>query len=268
MSDIASIVAPLFVPADRPDRFAKAASSGADAIILDLEDAVGRESKDDARRFLDTAFTTMPVLVRINSLGTPWHEADLRAVKGRGFAGIIVPKAEDKGHLQEVACLLGIPVFALVESAVGLVRAREIASATGVERLAFGSIDFCADLGCSHIPNALLFARQELVLASRLAQIAGPLDGVTARVGDTAATETDAAHARSLGMTGKLCIHPNQIGAVFNAFAPSAEEIAWAERVLGSGDGVVSVDGEMIDEPVRVRARGILIAGERRAKLG
>lgn len=132
----------------------------------------------------------------------------------------------------------------------------------GRERIdhAFGSVDFCADLGYAHRREVLLPARFELVLASRLGGIAAPIDGVTVRLDDMSETSDDAAHARDMGMRGKLCIHPKQIAAVRAAFAPSAGEVDWARRVLASGHGAVQVEGEMVDEPVRIRARLILQA--------
>lgn len=262
MVDLESIRAPLFVPADRPDRFAKAAASGADAVILDLEDAVARDAKDEARAALRCDFTDLPVIVRINPSGTPWHEADLAAVGKLPVAAVLLPKAEDR-VIEVLMALSGhAPVMALVETGRGLGEARAIAALPGVKRLVFGSIDFCADLGCAHHREILLPARLELVLASRLAGIAAPIDGVTTRLDDLSVTHDDAAHARDMGMTGKLCIHPKQVAEVKRAFAPSEAEIAWARRVLASGDGAVSVDGEMVDEPVRIRARTILAAAE------
>lgn len=255
---VTAIRAPLFVPADRPERFARAAACGADAVILDLEDAVAASAKDVARAALTAGFTALPVIVRINASGTPWHAADVAAVAGLPVAAAILPKAEDAGTVAGVARALGRPVIALIESARGLANARAIASAEGVHRLAFGSIDFCADLACAHLREVLLPARSELVLASRLAGIAAPIDGVTVQLDDPAASHEDAVHARALGMTGKLCIHPKQVAAVKRAFAPTAQEIDWARRVLASGDGAVSIDGAMVDEPVRIRARAIL----------
>lgn len=255
---VENIRTPLFVPASRPDRFAKAAASGADAVILDLEDAVGADDKDAARASLDTGFTELPVIVRINAKGTPWHEADVATVARLPVAAVILPKAEDALTSGEIATITGKPVIALIESARGLASARAIAAAPGMVRLAFGSIDFCADLGCEHLREVLLPARTELVLASRLAGIAAPIDGVTARLDDARLTRDDAAHARALGMTGKLCVHPRQIGPVREAFTPTQPEVDWAHRVLAAGDGAVSVDGAMVDEPVRIRARMIL----------
>lgn len=255
---VTGIRTPLFVPADRPERFAKAAASGADAVILDLEDAVAADAKDAARAELKTDFTALPVIVRINAADTQWHLADLAAVTALPVAAVMLPKAEDAATAEGVARATGHPVIALIESARGLANARQIASAQGVRRLAFGSIDFCADLACAHLREVLVPARSELVLASRLAGIAAPIDGVTVQLDDPAISHEDASHARALGMTGKLCIHPKQIAAIRQAFAPTAQEVDWARRVLASGDGAVSVDGAMVDEPVRIRARAIL----------
>ncbi|WP_300042698.1 CoA ester lyase [uncultured Paracoccus sp.] len=256
---VTQIRSPLFVPANRPERFAKAAGSGADAVILDLEDAVAADAKDAARAALATDFTDLPVIVRINAHGTPWHAADVAAVVALRPAGVMLPKAEVAGVIETITAASGrLPVIALIESARGLANARAIAEARGVQRLAFGSVDYCADLGCAHLRDVLLPARSELVLASRLAGIAAPIDGVTVQLDDLSISHDDAIHARNLGMTGKLCIHPRQIAEVRRAFAPSAQEIDWAQRVLASGDGAVSVDGAMVDEPVRIRARAIL----------
>ncbi|MCB1619751.1 MAG: CoA ester lyase [Thiothrix sp.] len=261
-STLHTLRAPLFVPGNRPERFAKAAASGADGMILDLEDAVAAEAKTAARTALRCDFTALPVMVRINAVQTPWHAADLLAVRQLPVAAVMLPKAEQPEAVAAVVAALEghAPVVALIESAAGLAHARAIAALPGVERLAFGSVDFCADLGCAHQYAVLLPARFELVLASRLAGIAAPLDGVTTRLDDPAITQADARQARDLGMSGKLCIHPRQIVAVQAAFAPDAAEIDWAQRVLASGDGAVAVDGAMVDEPVRIRARAILAA--------
>lgn len=260
MVSLDAIRAPLFVPADRPDRFAKAAASGADAVILDLEDAIARDAKEAARAALTCDFTDLPVIVRINPVGTPWHEADLKAVCELPVAGVMLPKADGADSVAAVARALAghAPVLALVESALGIAHARDIASVRGVRRLVFGSVDYCADLGCSHLREVLLPARAELVLASRIAGKAAPIDGVTTQLGDPSIAHDDARHARDLGMSGKLCIHPRQVAEVHRAFAPSEAEIDWAHRVLASGDGAVSVEGAMVDEPVRLRAQAIL----------
>jgi citrate lyase subunit beta / citryl-CoA lyase len=259
---VSHIRAALFVPAHRPDRFAKAAASGADAVILDLEDAVPSDAKAEARAQLTCSFTQLPVIVRINAAGTPWHQADLETVSGISLAAVMVPKAEEPASVASIAAAMGgrAQVIALIESARGLANARAIAALDNVVRLAFGSIDFCADLGMAHLREALIPTRTELVLASRLAGIAAPLDGVTARFDDPEAARDDALHARTLGMTGKLCIHPGQVEVVTEAFRPTQAELNWAKRVLATGDGAVTLDGEMVDEPVRLRARAILSA--------
>ena len=262
-SRLDAIALPLFVPADRPDRYVKAFAAGADAVILDLEDAVAPDAKDRARTALAAAASAIaeaasPVLVRVNAIGSRWHEADLAAVAALRLAGVILPKAESSRDISETERRAGVPVVALIESARGLAAAREIAGAAS--RLAFGCIDFAADLGCAHTREALLHARSELVLASRLAGRSGPIDGVTAAYGDAAAVEEDARCAALLGFAGKLLIHPAQIAPARAGFAPSAQDQAWAERVLAASPdgGAVSVDGVMVDAPVRLRAESIM----------
>ena len=196
MSTLETIRAPLFVPADRPERFAKAATSGADAVILDLEDAVAEGAKETARSALRSDFTDKPVIVRVNAIGSAAFEADLAAVATLRPDAIMLPKAEDVHQIGALNDVLPCPVIALIESARGLAIARKIAATKGVVRLAFGSVDFCADLGCAHAREVLLAARFELVLASRLAGISAPLDGVTVLLDDLSATSEDAAHAR------------------------------------------------------------------------
>ncbi len=254
-------VAPLFVPGHRPDRFDKAAASEADAIILDLEDAVPFDMKRVARRELRATFTEKPVLVRINAFGTHWHTEDLAAVLALPITAILLPKAEfgaDLLGLAEAASASGMTIVALIETARGLAGARDIIAVPNVGRLAFGSIDYCADLGSAHTREALLFARSELVLATRLAAKTPPIDGVTVRIDDDDAVGGDARHARDLGFGGKLAIHPRQIGAIRRGFQPDNAEIEWARKVIGTGDGAVAIDGVMVDEPVRLRAQSVL----------
>lgn len=260
VNPIHAMRAPLFAPANRPERFAKAAASGADAIILDLEDAVAKDDKDTARAALECAFTDLPVIVRINASDTEWYEKDLNALRQLPIAAVMLPKAQDPAAVAQLARMFEgkAPILALIETARGLAAARQIAAVQNVERLVFGSVDFSADLGLEHTRDPLLFARSELVLASKLAGLPAPIDGVTVALGDMNETKLDAAYAKSLGMGGKLCIHPKQIPPVLGAFKPTEAELAWARRVLASGDGAISVDGAMVDEPVRIRARAVL----------
>ena len=252
-------ITPLFVPGDRPERFAKAAASGADAMIIDLEDAVAPERKAVARAALRPEVLPggIALFVRVNAAGTPWHDADVTALAGLALAGVMLPKTETaEGAARLAAALPGKSVIALIESACGLANAREIAP--HVVRLAFGSIDFCADLGMAHEREMLLTARAEIVLASRLGGLPAPLDGVSTVLDAPAEVEEEARYARALGFGGKLCIHPKQIAALRAGFAPTAAQIDWAERVLAAGSGAVTVDGKMVDEPVRIQARQIL----------
>jgi citrate lyase subunit beta/citryl-CoA lyase len=149
-------------------------------------------------------------------------------------------------------------VLALLESARGVGAARMLAAECG--RLAFGSIDYAADLGAGHTRESLLLARAELALASRLAGLPGPIDGVTQAIDDAAAIEGDAAYAASLGFAGKLLIHPKQVAPAARGFRPPDAEIAWAQRVVAAmqDSAVAVVDGAMVDAPVRLRAERIL----------
>ncbi|GGF55783.1 citryl-CoA lyase [Azorhizobium oxalatiphilum] len=253
----------LFVPGNRPERFGKALAAGADAVIIDLEDAVAATEKAAARAAISANWPREGrLLMRINGRATPFFADDLALARELRPAGIMLPKTEHAECISAVhAAVPGVPVIALIETALGLANARAIAATHGVVRLAFGSIDFCADLGIAHTREALLMARSELMLASRLAGRAGPLDGVTTSISDAVAAQEDAAYAASLGFTGKLCIHPNQITPVIRGFAPGADEIAWARRILeamDAGAGALQVDGMMVDAPVRIRAEGIL----------
>ena len=250
---------PLFVPANRPERYGKAAASGADAVIVDLEDAVAVEDKDAARATLAASALPDRAMVRINAAGTRWHAADLAAMRSLKLGGVMLPKAESADHIAAVRAVTGdLPVVALIESARGLAAAREIAR--HADRLAFGYLDFSADLGASMERDALLSARAEIVLASRLAGRPAPLEGVTPSFDDAALVEDDARHAAAMGFGGKLCIHPKQLAPTRAGFRPAAADIAWAERIAASGDGAVSIDGQMVDAPVRLRAQRILAA--------
>ena len=261
----------LFVPADRPERIAKALASGADAVIVDLEDAVAPAAKDAARAALQAwlaqqgdAATAVPLLVRLNAPGTAWHEADRALATQAAVAGLMCPKAERPEDLVALAAVLGgRALLPLVESAEGLDRLRDIARVRGVQRLAFGSIDLQVDLGMND-EEALLPWRLQLVLQSRLAGLAPPVDGVSTAIDDTGVVGADARRARERGFGAKLCIHPKQVAPVNAAFTPSAAEVDWARRVLhaaeASGDAAVAVDGKMVDKPVLLRAQALLQA--------
>lgn len=254
----------LFVPADRPDRFGKALDAGADIVIIDLEDAVAPGQKAEARQALVGAgLDWRRVAIRINAFRTPWHADDLVALHGLPLAALMLPKAEMLGIAAVAA--MGIPLLPLVETAMGIAQARALAQAPGVVALAFGNLDYCHDLGCENEPQSLLLPRSELVLASRLAGLSPPLDGVTPQFNDPDLVERDARVAKALGFGGKLLIHPQQIAPTRAAFAPSEQELAWARAVLMAGgqEGAGASAGEMIDRPVRLRAEALLARAAR-----
>jgi citrate lyase subunit beta/citryl-CoA lyase len=251
----------LFVPGDRPERFRKAAGSGADLVVIDLEDAVAPDAKELARQHArDYVAAGHQATVRINAVGTPWYDDDVAALAGT-HAVLMLPKAAPGPELQAL-CRAGNPVVALVETAEGILDARGTAATTGVRRLAFGSFDLAAELGIDPLDDqALLLARTALVLASAAGGLPGPVDGVRAAVDDEGGLRAEATAARRLGFTGKLCIHPRQVPTVLTAFAPTADEVAWARRILSAADGgpaVAAVDGAMVDKPVLDRARRVL----------
>lgn len=267
--------AALFVPATRADRIPKALASGADAVIVDLEDAVAPQDKDSARAALDVALAHQhrasaaassagPALwVRVNA-GAPWSDQDLAlCARHAAVQAVVVPKAESAQQMQAAFEACGRkPLVALIETAEGYARRDDVASHPAVKRLAFGSIDFQLDLGISGEGDALLVFRSGLVLASRLAGLPAPLDGVTVEVANPEVVAADAARARALGFGGKLCIHPQQVGPVNAAFSPSPAEIDWAQRVVAaceaSAGAAVAVDGKMVDRPVLLRAQALL----------
>lgn len=253
----------LFVPGDRPDRFEKAAASGADLVVLDLEDAVSPAAKDGARTAV-AAWLGRGLLcgVRINPPGTVWHAADLEVVSQHDCV-LMMPKAEDPTVLSDLSerSRGRVALVALVETACGVLGSAALAGAPGVARLAFGSFDLAAQLGVAPTDRrALLASRSALVLASAAAGISPPLDGVTGAVADDALLLEESRHARDLGYGGRLCVHPRQVPLVAEVFAPSPAEISWAQAVLAAdtGGGVTAVAGQMVDKPVLDRARAVL----------
>jgi citrate lyase beta subunit len=257
----------LFVPGDRPERFAKAAAAQPDLVIIDLEDAVAPESKAAALEHALLALapgrsTGLRAAIRINQGAGVHAELDalaaLHSEPDHGLAAIVVPKSEDPGALAAIGARLpGLPVIALVESALGVLRAAELAMVGCVERLALGAVDLSADLG-SHDNAVIDHARFALALASRAAGIAPPLDSPCLTINDGAVVEAAARLARSYGFDGQLCIHPDQVPVVRAAFAPHPDEVAWALTVVDAQPGASQVNGTMVDRPVIDRARRIL----------
>ena len=259
---IAAARSMLFVPGDRPDRFPKALASGADEIVLDLEDAVAPDDKGRARehvrRWRETEATGA---VRINGADSGWHEDDIATFADRPCV-VMLPKAASSAQITRLMNQLapGSCVIPLLESALGVLEARSVAAAPGVVRLAFGNADLAGDLGVDPADRtALAHARASTVLASAACDLAPPLDGVTLAIADHDLLRADAEHAAALGFSGKLCIHPSQVPVVNEVFSSSPEELAWARDVVAAaGESVTVVDGQMIDKPLLARARRLL----------
>lgn len=256
----------LFVPGERPERFDKACASGADVVILDLEDAVAPSRKGEAREAVRSWLSQGGrAWVRLNGTDTAWFEDDCSLLETPGLLGVSLPKAETAEQL----CRLGerlresIGLLPIVESARGIWNAAEIASAPRVSRLAFGSVDFQADTGIVGDGRELLYARSRLVIASAMARIDPPVDGVTVQLEDGERLQADVLDARRMGFGGKLCVHPRQVAPINQGFLPTADEVAWARAVMevvdASADvGAVSLNGKLIDLPVILRAQRIL----------
>jgi citrate lyase subunit beta / citryl-CoA lyase len=261
----------LYVPGDRPDRFAKAAASGADVVICDLEDSVGPANKALARDSVAAWLSGHRAVVRVNGVDTPWHDDDVAALgNSPHLAGVMLPKSQEPEDIGRLGRRLGgrTELVPLVETAAGVANAAAIAADPQVSVLAFGSVDFALDLGIDDIDGeeqtVLLYARSALVIASRVAGIAPPIDGVTLSLADADAIRDDTRRARALGFGGKQCIHPRQVHEVNAVFTPSREAIAGAQRVIDAAEdsrgSAVQLDGQMIDRPRIDRARRVLAA--------
>ena len=257
----------LFVPANRPERFSKAIQSGANAVIIDLEDSVGAQDKSEGRNslinWLDSAEareSTVPILVKVNCVNSGCFGEDLRACRRPDVAGLVLPKAERPDDIASASA--GAPVYPLVETALGFSRLNDLARAPRVQRLLFGAIDFKHDMGIDGDRDELLFFRSQVVLASKIAGILNPVDGVTTEIDDLEKIADDAAYTKRLGFGGKLCIHPNQVPIVNRTFVPSADELKWANRILAAAEasrgGAVALDGRLIDRPMVLTAKRII----------
>lgn len=282
-AQVAEAVTALFVPGDRPERYAKAVASGAGVVIIDLEDAVAPEAKENALASVLAALGPeragdVTALVRVNPVDTPTHSAEVTALlelagqDQHGLLGIVVPKAEDPRELRKLGHWLsglGLALVPLVESASGVVHALEIAQVPGVTRLAFGAVDYAldidADVDAQGGARVLDYPRSVLVVASRAAGIAAPLDSPAIEIKDVETVAASARLARAFGFGGKLCIHPHQLATVHDAFAPTEEQVQWAQSVAGVQAGAAQVNGQMIDRPVIERAQRILARAGRNA---
>lgn len=279
----------LFAPGDDAHVVAKALVAGADAVVLDLEDAVAPDRRWEARETVrgilaglsaaDTSVDTPEVHVRVNRLGDGHCPDDLAAATVPAVAAIRLPKTEDAAMVRQVSAGLavlereqGLPIgsialYPTIESAKGVLEAREIAAADPrVARLVLGQADLVADLGAAGDDTlATLVPRSLVVLASRAAGIGAPVDGASTNLADLDGLRSECARARALGMSGKSVIHPRQLGPVHEIFSPRREELDRAMRIVdaaeaaaAAGRGATVLDGEMIDHAVVRRARGVL----------
>lgn len=272
----------LFTPGDDSRKIEKAFKAGADAVTLDLEDAVAYSRKEAARETVREILrqpAPVPVFIRVNSTSTDYILDDLKAVAGLPAAGLMLAKTECAEDLRKVDWLLSLletgqgltrgstPLIPFVETPGAIIRAAEIAGGPRVRCLAFGGVDFSQELGLNYPAESdgLFLARSQLALASRAAGIEPPLDTVFPDIKNTGKLASEAGVARKLGFQGKLIIHPAQIEPVNSVFSPTPEELEYARKVIAAfeeaeagGRAVIQVDGKMIEYPIVRRARLIL----------
>lgn len=254
----------LFCPADRPERYASAASR-ADAAIIDLEDAVAPDRKAFARESLRASgLDPQTTIVRINPVNTEHFGLDLRALSDTGYRTVMLAKVE---HAFQLDALAGYNVIGICETVLGVENSRQIAAASNVIGLMWGAEDLTASLGGSssrgpdgHYREVIRYARARVLFAAS-AEGKGAIDAVHLDIADTDGLSAEAADASAVGFVATACIHPSQVATVRTAYAPTAEEVRWAtallEEALG-GPAVFRFEGRMVDEPVLRQARRIL----------
>ncbi|WP_327359369.1 HpcH/HpaI aldolase/citrate lyase family protein [Streptomyces sp. NBC_01304] len=263
----------LYVPGDRPDVVAKALTAGADAVIVDLEDAVAPDRKEYAREATAELLAdrpSVPVHVRVNALDGPLAEPDILALTGLpGLAGLRLPKVVSPDQVARVAELADSPpLYALLESALGIERAYAIASAHSALRgLSLGEADLGADLGVTAPDPGLDWARARVVCAARAAGLAPPAQSVFPDVRDLSGLASSCARGRALGFLGRAAIHPRQLPVIEQAYLPSASEVAAAEEVVKAAAcdaGALALpDGRFVDAAVVAGARRTLALAQR-----
>ena len=260
-------VAPLFIPGHKSHLIEKAEKTSADALFLDLEDAVSTEEKPHARQAVIKARSCKNLWVRINDVRSDFFEDDMACLRACDFdnhslKGVLLPKLESPSDIDLLHETLGqkTPVIGFIETAKGLINIHESFAHKGLLTVIFGNLDFALDIGAKPIREALLFARSTLIIAARNAGKPPPLDGVTPDFKDEKQLLSDLEYAASLGFGGRLSIHPSQTAPTIKAFMPSDEEIANARAILeAAGDMLVAqLDGQMIDKPVIEQAKRTL----------
>ena len=260
----------LFVPATRIDRVTKAFASGADAVIVDLEDAVARADKEQARKDLEIYYNSQdyqPIWLRINKAGSEEFFKDMAFCQQMpNFAGLILPKAEQAADIEKAHNDTALPVMALIETALGLYQIDTMAKATGLLAFSYGFLDLCNDL---HVQVATSSAeivanqiRYQLILTSKVHQLSPPIDTVYTDFNDDKGLEQRVQLWSQMGMSGMLCIHPKQVLRVKQSLQPTEADIEFARRVLEeyeqSGQAVFKIEGHMVDAPVIERCRQLL----------
>jgi citrate lyase subunit beta/citryl-CoA lyase len=267
----------LFVPATSTHLLAKAAQRGADALIIDLEDAVPLDRKQEAREKVADAVRAIngaaPVLVRVNS-DADMLRADVAVLPVSELAGIMLPKVESAEQVQLLCDLLerkhgsaNVPIVALIESPLGVLRLESIASAhQNIAVLGFGGEDYATEMSIEPTPQTLDWAAHAVTNCAHAFGLAcWGLPGSVAEITDMVAYSRLVSRARAMGFTGTVCIHPAQVPHVNRGFSPTEKELEWARGVVEAGDaaeaegqGAVTYQGRMIDRPVIERARGLL----------
>jgi citrate lyase subunit beta / citryl-CoA lyase len=257
----------LFAPGHNAKLVGKVFDAGADAVMLDLEDAVPPKAKAAARAMVAAALRERSAWVRVNAVRSADCAADLEAVGGLA-AGIRIPKVESPDDVAWVGDRApGTPLICAIESARGILAAPEIATAPGVRHLSVGGVDLRRDLNAGDGDQPMLYARSRIVVASRAAGLAPPIDSVYPHVGDEPGLRAQAEHGRTLGFFGKSAIHPRQLAVLHEVFTPAEEEVAWAREVvdafMAAGGEPLRLDsGEFVDVPVAERARRVLALAE------
>lgn len=265
----------LYAPADRPDRVAKAFASTADVVLVDLEDAVAPTHKDEARENAVRLLTSpaRPVQVRVNHPSTPWHTADLAAVAALPVSvGVRLPKVESPEEIHAAeAALPGRALHPLIESALGVERALEIATASPwIASLGLGEADLRSDLGVTD-DAGLTWARSRVIVAARAARLAPPSMSAYVNVRDLEGLAASCRAGRALGFRGRTAIHPSQLDTIRAAFLPTPQEVSRARDVLAriadataAGVGAIALaDGTFLDVAMVEQARTVLALADR-----
>lgn len=272
----------LFVPATRMDRVEKAFVSGADAVIVDLEDAVAQTDKAQARAAVKDYYVSQqntqheakshrPIWLRINQAGSTEFAKDLTLCQQLPkLAGVLLAKAEQAADVERVYQETGLPVIALIENAIGLYRIEKMAKARGMVAFSYGFLDLCNDLqvqvGTASADIIANQIRYQLILTSKVHQLLAPIDSVYADFDDSKGLHKRVQLWSQMGMSGMLCIHPKQVDVVKGSLQPTISELEFAKRVIEeyehSGQAVFKVDGNMVDAPVIERSYQVLSLAE------